>query len=59
MPDNKQNQSSDYDPRWFIWAIVFLVVTGISLISYIVFSDSSINDVSELPKSKTLNHQAK
>lgn len=32
---------SNYDPRWFIWTIVFLVVTGISLVSYIVLSDNS------------------
>lgn len=24
-----------YDPRWFIWTIVFLVVVGISLTAYI------------------------
>ena len=40
---------SDYDPRWFIWTIVFLVVTGISLVSYIVFSDNGTNDVSQFP----------
>jgi hypothetical protein len=31
--------TNNYDPRWFIWTIVFLVVTGISLVSYIVLSD--------------------
>jgi len=39
------NVASNYDPRWFIWTIVFLVVTGISLVSYIVLSDSGTNDV--------------
>lgn len=34
-----------YDPRWFIWTIVFLVVTGISLVSYIVFSDSESTSI--------------
>ena len=31
-------EQAKYDPRWFIWTIVFLVVTGISLVSYIVLS---------------------
>lgn len=34
----------EYEIRWFIWTIVFLVVTGISLVSYIVFSDTSSAD---------------
>ncbi len=29
------------DVRWFVWTIVFLVVVGVGLVSYIVFSDSS------------------
>ena len=43
MPTPSQNGAvkNDYDPRWFIWTIVFLVVTGISLVSYIVFSDNT------------------
>jgi len=36
----------NYDSRWFIYTIVFLVVTGISLVSYIVLSDNSSSDVS-------------
>ena len=44
MDTNPQNPPSTYDARWFIWTIVFLVVTGISLVSYIVFSDNS-NDI--------------
>lgn len=47
-------QPEQYDPRWFIWTIVFLVVTGISLVSYIVLSDSEVNDVPNLPKAKIL-----
>jgi hypothetical protein len=35
---------NNYDPRWFIWTIVFLVVTGISLVSYIVLSDNGTSD---------------
>jgi hypothetical protein len=36
---------ANYDSRWFIWTIVFLVVTGISLVSYIVLSQDGSNDV--------------
>ena len=36
--------SNNYDSRWFIWTIVFLVVAGISLVSYIALSDSGTND---------------
>lgn len=39
------NPQNHYDPRWFIWTIVFLVVTGISLVSYIVLSDNEVNTV--------------
>lgn len=48
---------SDYDPRWFIWTIVFLVATGISLVSYIVLSDTSSTDSGDLVKSKSLTSQ--
>ena len=44
-PNNASVQSNN-DTRWFIWTIVFLVVTGISLVSYIVLSDNSSSDVS-------------
>jgi hypothetical protein len=27
-----------YDPRWFIWTIVFLLVSGVSLASYILIT---------------------
>ena len=40
-----QNIPGTYDSRWFIWTIVFLVVTGISLVSYITLSDNGTNDV--------------
>jgi hypothetical protein len=40
FPRSKDN----YDPRWFIWTIVFLLVTGISLVSYIMLSDTSSAD---------------
>jgi hypothetical protein len=46
MPNlNTQPASTSYDSRWFIWTIVFLVVTGISLVSYIVLSDNGSYDV--------------
>ena len=32
---------SSQDNRWFIWAIVFLLVSGVSLVSYIMISDIS------------------
>ena len=46
MPNvnNTPPAMKNYDSRWFIWTIVFLVVTGISLVSYIVLSDSGTND---------------
>lgn len=41
MPTNIiAKQQENYDPRWFIWTIVFLVTTGISLVTYIVTSDN-------------------
>ena len=45
MNTSLQGAPGSYDARWFIWTIVFLVVTGISLVSYIVLSDNSANDV--------------
>ncbi len=39
-------QPVNYDPRWFIWTIVFLLVTGISLVSYILLSDNTAADAS-------------
>lgn len=41
---NEQETKANYDPRWFIWTIVLLVVTGISLVSYIVLSDSGTGE---------------
>lgn len=55
-PPNAYLQSDNYNPRWFIWTIVFLVVTGISLVSYIVFSDSGTNDVPDLSTSLVTVH---
>ena len=47
MPNPYRNNSQSveqYDPRWFIWTIVFLVVAGISLTSYIMLSDQGTYD---------------
>lgn len=38
-----------YSPRWFIWTIVFLVVTGVALVSYIVFSDPANEYQNDFP----------
>jgi len=37
-------ESSNYDPRWFIWTIVFLVVTGVGLVTFIVVSDDGTRE---------------
>jgi hypothetical protein len=36
--------SSKYDPRWFIWTIVFLLVTDVSLVTYIMLSNTADED---------------
>ena len=40
MPNKNSSSSlnSKYDPRWFIWSIMFLVVTGVLLVTYIFYS---------------------
>jgi len=45
MPGSTMQTPPHYDARWFIWTIVFLVVVGISLVSYIVLSDNGTNEV--------------
>ena len=43
----------EYNPRWFIWTIVFLVVTGVSLVAFITLSgDEGYSDI-------TVHHSAK
>lgn len=49
--------SKDYDPRWFIWTIVFLVVVGISLVSYIFLSEPVDDYSSNFVKSKTVQRK--
>ncbi len=59
MPNNvksPQTSADNYDPRWFVWTIVFLVVTGISLVSYIALSDTG-TDTSAVPVSRALTHK--
>jgi cytochrome c-type biogenesis protein CcmH/NrfG len=48
----------DYDPRWFVWTIVFLVVTGISLVSYIILSDVGTAQVPTFAASRVELHKA-
>jgi hypothetical protein len=45
-----------YDPRWFVWTIVFLIVTGVSLVTYIVVSDTNNTDI---PPQVTVSHHNK
>lgn len=42
---NNQMPVNNYDSRWFIWAIVFLVVTGVSLVSYVTLSANDNNNL--------------
>lgn len=56
QPANLTQPKSNYDPRYFIWTIVFLVVAGISLVSYIMLSDTS-TDFSDVVHAKTLARQ--
>jgi hypothetical protein len=43
MPPKKlaQLELKPYDPRWFIWTVVFLIVSGVSLVSYILITSSN------------------
>lgn len=52
---NKPRAQSEYDPRWFIWTIVFLFVSGMALTAFITLSDQGTNGVSALPKHITKN----
>lgn len=40
MPNLTRLEPMPYDPRWFIWTIVFLIVSGVSLVSYIIITGS-------------------
>ena len=59
MPQTNLQNPSGYDTRWFIWTIVFLVITGISLVSYIILSDDNnqaqaIANLQKIPVHKTV-----
>lgn len=47
-----------YDPRWFIWCIVFLVVVGVGLTAYIVLSDNGTSDFSAVITAHAADHRA-
>ena len=49
-----QLEEKSYDPRWFIWTVVFLIVSGVSLASYILITTS--NDTNDTTTVFTLIH---
>jgi hypothetical protein len=53
---SNQKTMANYDPRWFIWTIVFLLVSGIGLVTFIVTSSDSeaSGAAAEFPASKVL-----
>jgi hypothetical protein len=42
--------NQQYDPRWFIWTIVFLLVSGIGLSAFITLSHNEAKDFVDFPK---------
>ncbi len=58
MQSSNDKIQNSYDPRWFIWTIVVLVATGITLVTYIITSDSS-NAVSGDVTTQTIVHKTK
>lgn len=48
-PVNQFQAPGNYNPRWFIWTIVFLVVAGVALVSYIIFSDPANEYQNDFP----------
>lgn len=40
MAQGNVSQNNGHQVRWFIWAIVFLVVVGVSLVTYIIVTGS-------------------
>ena len=59
MPTNNSAPASSYDPRWFIWTIVFLFITGVSLVSYIIVSDSGEMEFQDVARAKVRTSQTK
>ena len=41
MPAVNAPVPANYDTRWFIWTIVFLVVVGVGLTAYIVVTSTN------------------
>ena len=55
MENENLKPQKAYDPRWFIWTIVFLVVSGVALVSYIVFSsDPTTEDYTQVITHETI-----
>jgi hypothetical protein len=54
MPKNNKTiqvaSAEQYDPRWFIWTIVFLLVSGIGLSAFITLSHNPNQELVEFPK---------
>jgi hypothetical protein len=60
MPNaNYAVPKNNYDPRWFIWTIVFLVVTGVALTSYIFFSEDSSASYNNVTANKVIPKKVK
>lgn len=38
----KNNKKSEL--RWFVWSVVFLVIVGVALVSYIMLTDVASNN---------------
>ena len=57
MQSNNQAVQSSYDPRWFIWTIVFLVTAGVGLT--VIISTTSANDSSQVSTSLVVHHNKK
>lgn len=51
----RELDTKSYDPRWFIWTIVFLIISGVSLVSYILITSN--NDANQ-PNILTVIHAA-
>lgn len=47
----------EYNPRWFIWTIVFLVVTGVSLVAFISLSPDGTEDFQNITTHRQLSQK--
>ena len=57
MPKNNMIVKQEYNPRWFIWTIVFLVVTGVSLVAFISLSPDGIGDYQDITTHRQLSQK--